>query len=416
MTGSDTVIVVGAGLAGLACARRLQERNVAVVVLESSDGLGGRVRTDVVDGYRCDRGFQLLNPAYPEVPRVVDVDALDLRPFAAGVVVAHGGRRHRLADPRREPASLVDSVLAPLGGPVEKLAFARWALSCLGDVRRVLDADDEPVGDSLDRAGVSGDLRRRVIDPFLAGVVAERDGTTSAVFVKLLVRAFVGGSPGVPALGMQALPDTLAAPLAPGTVQTGVAVTSVTPVSVATAQGVRKAGAVVVATDAGAAHELAGVDVPPTKGLTTFWHACDEPPGRPAYLHLDGDARGPLVNSAVMTSVAPQYAPPGRHLVASTVLGARADTATEAAVRAQLRLVYGADPRGWDLVTTSVVPNALPVQAPPLRVQRPVALGGGLFVAGDHRDTASLQGALVSGRRAADAVLSHLGHDRTHAG
>lgn len=296
MPGSDTV-VVGAGLAGLACARRLQARGVEVVVLEASDAVGGRVRTDLVDGYRCDRGFQLLNPAYPEVARVVDIDALDLRPFAAGVVVARGGRRYRLADPRREPASVVDSVVAPLGGLREKLAFARWALSAAGDVRRVLDADDEPVGASLDRAGVDGDLRRRVLDPFLAGVVAERDGTTSAAFVKLLVRAFVAGSPGIPALGMQVLSDALAAPLAPGTVRTGVEVTSVTPASVATSSGVRTASAVVVATDPATAGRLTGTDVPATKGLTTFWHACDEPPGRPRYLHLDGDARGPLVNS-----------------------------------------------------------------------------------------------------------------------
>lgn len=118
----------------------------------------------------------------------------------------------------------------------------------------------------------------------------------------------------------------------------------------------------------------------------------------------------------MITSVAPQYAPPGRHLVASTVLGSNGGAATEQAVRAQLRLVYGADPRGWDLVATSVVPQALPVQPAPLQVRRPVALGDGLFVAGDHRDTASIQGALVSGRRAAVAVLTHLGHDRTHAG
>jgi phytoene dehydrogenase-like protein len=415
MAGRDTVVVVGAGLAGLACARRLQARDVPVVVLEASDAVGGRVRTDVVDGYRCDRGFQLLNPAYPEVPRVVDLDALDLRSFAAGVVVGHGGRRYRMADPRREPTSLLASVVAPLGGPVEKLAFARWALRALGDVREVLEGDDEPVASSLDRAGVSGNLRRRVLDPFLAGVVAERDGTTSAAFVKLLVRAFLRGGPGVPATGMQALPDQLAAPLAPGTVETGVEVTSVTAASVATSSGVRRARAVVVATDPATAGRLTTVDVPATKGLTTFWHACDELPGRPAFLHLDGDARGPLVNSAVMTSVAPEYAPAGRHLVASTVLGSHGDAATEHAVRAQLRLVYGADPRGWDLVATHEVPRALPVQAPPLRLPRRSLLEGGLFVAGDHRDTASIQGALVSGRRAADAVVTHLGHDRAHA-
>ena len=409
------MVVVGAGLAGLACARRLQDRGVDVCLLEAAETVGGRVRTDVVDGYRCDRGFQLINPAYPEVPRVLDVPALDLRPFAAGVVVAVSGRRFVVADPRRMPLALVSTLRAPVGGMREKLAFARWALPALGSVDALLARPDEPLAQSLDRAGVRGDLRRKVLRPFLAGVLAEDAGTTSATFTRLLVRAFAKGLPAVPALGMQAVPNQLAAGLAPGTLHTGVTVTSVTGGSVAASDGVRTTRAVVVATDPVTAGTLAGVAAPVMKALTTFWHACDDAPGAPGLLHVDGDARGPLVNSAVMTSVAPSYAPAGRHLVASTVLGARGDAATERAVRAQLRLVYGADPRGWDLVTTQVVAAALPAQPPPLVVRRPVALGDGLFVAGDHRDTASIQGALVSGRRAADAVLTHLGKDREHA-
>ena len=121
-------------------------------------------------------------------------------------------------------------------------------------------------------------------------------------------------------------------------------------------------------------------------------------------LHLDGARRGPLVNTAVMTNVAPGYAPPGRVLIASSTVAADGSADAEAAVRRQAGLVYGVDPSDWELITCQVIAAALPHQPPPLALRQPSRLAGGVFIAGDHRDTASIQGALVSGRRAADAI------------
>jgi hypothetical protein len=192
-------------------------------------------------------------------------------------------------------------------------------------------------------------------------------------------------------------------------VHTGVRVASVAPGVVRTPDGEISAPAVVVATDPATAHDLLDLPVPGSRGLTTFWHVAAEPPTRAPQLHLDGDARGPVVNSVVLSASAPGYSPDQRALVATTVLGDAGDPGTEAAVRAQLRYVYGTDTREWELLRTHALPRALTAMPPPLDVRRPVALGDGLFVAGDHRDSASSQGALVSGRRAADAVLEHLG-------
>ncbi|MGI3779992.1 MAG: NAD(P)/FAD-dependent oxidoreductase [Janthinobacterium lividum] len=400
------VIVVGAGLAGLACAQRLSRAGVEVVVLEASDAVGGRVRTDVVDGYRCDRGFQLLNPAYPVLPHVLAVDALDLHPFQAGVVVAHGRDRSILADPRREPSLVLASLRAPLGTFAEKVRFGAWALSTLVPVRTQLSRPDRSRTEELDAFGVTGRLRAGVVEPFLTGVLAENDGSSSARLARLLVRSFVLGSPAVPSLGMGRLPELVAASLPPGTVRLGVRVRGATGSSVRTDDGELAARAVVVATDPAAAGGLTGLDTPRMKALTTFWYATDEAPTTRPLLHLDADHRGPLVNTAVMTNAAPSYAPAGRSLVQVTVLGADSSADTERSARAQAGLVYGVDPTAWQLVTTHVVAGALPEQPAPLGVRRPVALGDGLFVAGDHRDTASTQGALVSGRRAASAVLA----------
>lgn len=406
------VVVVGAGLAGLACAVRLHGAGVPVRVLEASDDVGGRVRTDVVDGFRCDRGFQLLNPAYPEVPRVLDVSALDLRSFGAGVVLATGGSRYLLGDPRRMPGAVPGDLLA--GGSLRsKLGFLAWALPALGPVDRLLARQDRALRESLDAAGVRGTFRTGVVDGFLAGVLADDAGETSTAFARLLVRSFARGRPGVPARGMGEMPRQLAALLPPGTVRLGTPVASVRPDGVRTADGGREdAALVVVATDPTAAGTLAGVRVPPLRGLTTYWHTT--PAGTPSpatrpLLHLDGDRSGPVVNTAVMTDIAPELAPAGRTLVASTVLGTGGDGQQEQVVLDQLARIYGVPTDGWSTVVVHRVPQALPAQLPPLVRRRPVTLENGLLVAGDHRDTASIQGALVSGRRAADAALARLG-------
>jgi hypothetical protein len=147
------------------------------------------------------------------------------------------------------------------------------------------------------------------------------------------------------------------------------------------------------------------------RGLTTVYLRAPQSPadGRGRLLHLDGDRRGPVVNTAVLSDAAATYCNEGA-LVASTVLGDRADGATLAEVRRQLAAVYGTATAAWEHVTTYAIAEALPAMVPPLNLRQDVDLGDGRFVAGDHRDTASQQGAMVSGRRAARAVLRRLGH------
>ena len=237
MSEDGPVVVVGAGLAGLGCAQRLARAGVEVVVLEASDAVGGRVRTDVVDGFRCDRGFQLLNPAYPVLEHVLDLAELDLKPFAAGVVAAQGPERWVLADPRREPHLLLQTLTSPLGSLLDKIRFARWAATSLLPVRYLTGRTDRALAESLDRAGLQGILRTGVVETFLAGVLAEREGSSSANFAALLLRSFILGSPAVPALGMGRFPEVIAAGLPTGTIRLQTAVASVTAHEVRTAAG-----------------------------------------------------------------------------------------------------------------------------------------------------------------------------------
>jgi phytoene dehydrogenase-like protein len=405
------VVVVGAGLAGLAAARRLTERasDLDVAVLEASDGPGGRVRTDRVDGLLLDRGFQQFNAAYPEIPRVLDVGALDVRPFQPGALVRLGGRRVTLGDPLRWPASLPSDLTAPLGSLRGRAAFVRYAAEAgylpAGRLKR---AADRPLAEELARRGVSERIVDGVLRPFLAGVLAEDELSTSRRFADLLLRSFVRGTPGLPAGGIGTMSEQLAEGLP---ISYGVRALSVGRGEVGTDAGTVRARAVVVAADPVTGCRLAGLPEPRMKALTTFYHRSAEPPTRTRLIHLDGDRRGPVVNTAVVSNTAPTYAAGGA-LIASTVLGTASDPDTEKAVRRQAGELYGVDAAGWEDVTCYVIPGALPVMAPPLSLRQPVALGEGRFVAGDHRDTASFQGALVSGRRAADSVLRFLGGTR----
>jgi phytoene dehydrogenase-like protein len=407
---SSDVVVVGAGLAGLTCARELERGGLHVVVLEKSDAVGGRVRTDHVDGFRCDRGFQLINPAYPALQQLVDVDALDLRTFAAGAALAGPRGFAIVADPRRSPGYLPQVMRSGYVRPGEIARFGAWAKPSLGSVRKLLEQQDEPLTTSLDSAGVRGKIRAEVFEPFFTGVLAEDRGETSATFARLLIRSFALGTPGVPALGMSALPEQIAADLE-GEVVLGAEV-----VSVETRRGGWQvvtdgrrydASAVVVATDPAVASGLTGVDTAGMKGLVTYWYAVDEAPSDLDLLVLDPSRSGPVVNTAVMSNVAPAYAPEGRHLVQATTL-AHGAVPSESEVREHLSRMYRTSTAGWDLVVAHEIPHALPHQRPGVSLRQPVELGEGLFVAGDHRDTASIQGALVSGRRTAAAVRLEL--------
>ena len=209
MDADADVIVVGAGLAGLRCAQALHALGRTVLVLESDIRVGGRVQTDVVDGYRCDRGFQLLNPAYPAVRRHVDLDTLDLCFFGRGVVSVGESGDRLVADPTRHPRHLLTSLRGGLIRPGEAARLARWLLPALGSVARP-GREDQPLSDSLDAAGISGPLRRGVLEPFLTGVLAEGNGSSSVAFVRLLLRSFLKATPGIPARGMQRLPEQLA--------------------------------------------------------------------------------------------------------------------------------------------------------------------------------------------------------------
>lgn len=408
-TPATDVIVVGAGLAGLAAATELQRANVPVRVVEASDQVGGRVRTDQVDGFLLDRGFQVLLPAYPALREMVDLTALKLHPFWRVLRVV-GDREVRSLGNPLDTARALTGALRP-GQPrftdIARLS-AVTARDALAPSRMLMRAADHSVTEELDRWGLRTETVNEVLRPFVAGIFSDEDLDTSARVFHLVWRSFARAAPALPAAGMQSLPDHLADRLTPGTVRLNTPAEAVAPGQVTIADALHRARAVIVAADATTAKRLLpGLSVPKWNGLSTFYYTTPDPPLAQPTISIDALRRGPVVNTAVLSAVAPGYAPSGQALISATVLDA-ADEALEPAVRRQLGAIYRTNTSRWEFLRHYSIPQALPSMRAPHPLRRSVRLEPGLYVCGDHRDTSSVQGALVSGRRAARAALHDL--------
>ncbi len=400
--------IVGAGLAGLACARRLNELGCTFTILEASDRVGGRVATDVVDGFVLDRGFQVLLDSYPQARRLLDLRAMDARPFAPGALVQRGGRVHRVVDPWRSPLQ----GLATLRAPFVSMSDGVRMSSLRSMAIRQPDQDDSRTANQLliDR-GFSGALREGFFRPFFGGVTLDRELSVPAWYFLSLFGWFAKGSAVLPAAGMQAIPQQLAAPLHPDSVRLNTPVAGVSPDLIELCSGEQlEFGCTVIATDAAAADKLLGEDTcREWFGTTTVYYEAASSPVGEAILVLNGD--GPedgLVNHlCVLSDAQPAYAPTGRALISVSLLGTPEGTDDEIdlQVRAQLSRWYGTPVSDWRLVQVSRIPQALPrLGSGPVRQQGPAEP----FVCGDHVSTPSIQGSLESGVRTADAIHGHL--------
>jgi phytoene dehydrogenase-like protein len=411
------VLIVGAGLAGLGCALRLREIGIPFLIVEAADAVGGRVRTDLLDGFRLDRGFQVLLPAYPEAERMLDYALLDLKAFKHVDLFRFGGRFHRIADPRLEPWTAVKSLFGPIVGLRD--SFRTASLISKVKTGRPEDQFRRPEGLTLDFLRWGGRFSETMIDhyfrPYLGCIFLERDLVTSSRLFRFVFRMLLEGGAAVPAAGMGAIPQQLAGRLPAGSIRLNTPVETVEP-GKATLRGGEQlaARAFVVATDGPTAARLLPNDVPDpgSRSVTCSYFAADESPVKEPILLMNVDEPGPVNHLAVMSDVAPSYAPPGAALISVSVLGdpPSDDAVLTAAVREQLRGWFGDAVTGWRHLRTYRIRHALPDQTAPALAdrQRPVRLDDGLYVCGDHRDHGSIDGALASGWRCAQAVAEDL--------
>ena len=385
------VVIIGSGLAGLSAAHTLIDAGVDVRVLEASTSVGGRVQSDEINGYRFDRGFQLINAKYPELEALNILDKLDFAYAPRAVDIALDGSTVRLGDPRKYFFSVFRSQSGSLG---EKISFLKYLLSS--------SKHGSNVESELVAAGCHN-LYGRVLKPFLTGVFLTQPSRVDSVNGREIIKSFIRGAPGLPARGAGELSRVLASEI--GKVETGVQVNAITGLELTTSKGVIQARAIIVATDQTTAAQLLEIEeVGESVSCTTWFHSTSDDFKCDATLRVDGLARGPIVNSIAISKLLPLSAPADRTLFSSTSLG----HASESEIRRHLSLMWGVDTAGWELVAKYDIKNALPLFPPGNSRAQSLQVRTGVWRAGDYLSAASQNGALASGRLAALELLNSL--------
>jgi phytoene dehydrogenase-like protein len=409
------VTIIGAGLAGLACAITLHCAGAKVTLLEASDRAGGRVATDEVDGFLLDRGFQVFNDAYPEAKRFLDLPALKLRPFNSGAIIATpSGKLARLMDPRRHPMQIVKTATSGVASLGDVFRALRLVADVTGeDVDSLLKRPQTSTLESLRARGFSEGFINQFFRPFFGGVFLEDELSTSSRAFEVDFAMFARGRACLPERGMQAIPEQLAASLPAGVLRLNARVTSIANRLVALESGETIVGdAVVIATDADVAARLAPEHVKPIErwtGCTSAYYAAPLGAIREPTLMLNGTGRGSINNVAPLSAAQPTYSTSVESLVAVSLIGSKEDddALLDAALRSELRTAFSLDASAWRLLRINRVPKALPDQrcSAMSEVPKRSRLRERLYLCGDHVDHRSINGALASGRRAAEAIL-----------
>ena len=383
---SAEVLIVGAGFAGLSAALKLQAAGKDVLVVESSDRAGGRVASDLIDGFICDRGFQLINARYPALQELDVIKELDFIQAPRVIEVSLGEKRHPIGDPRQAPWTVLNR---ETGSISEKIALLRFIA---GKAK-----PGQSIAEALRNTGTCYD---RVLRPFLQGVFLTDPENVDAVYGRTIVKSFVNGQPGVPRKGVGELPKALAKRVE--NIVYNAQVERIEKKSVKTNNGTYTAEKILIATDATTATQLLGLtEVPRMAGCITWYHATSHNPSGTGHLVVDGQRRGPIINTVVISDISKNYAPTGQNLISTTT-----DlNVTESDVRRHLAILWGTSTHGWQFIAKYEIPAALPIHNVGRALSQGMKINDHHFVAGDHRTVPSQQGALFSGRLAAQLIL-----------
>ncbi|KAF6255152.1 hypothetical protein COO60DRAFT_1272702 [Scenedesmus sp. NREL 46B-D3] len=423
------VVVVGAGLAGLNAAAVLRKHGLAPVILEAGDAVGGRTRTDNVDGFLLDRGFQIFLTGYPEARETLDYEALQLQPFYAGARVWYNGQFHTVADPLRHFVDGLLSLSNPIGSVGDKVNVGLFRLkTLLGPLDAIFEKPETTILERLRAEGFSEAIIDRFFRPFLGGIFFNTQLTTSSRLFEFVMRMLATGQNCLPAAGIGAMAQQLAARLPADSIYTSARVQQVSGaaggrrarVQLADGRSVTAAKGVVVAVEGPEAWRLlaGALDAAPSKsepgvGTCNLYFRAPQPPAPDNVLYLNGTGSGLVNNCCFPSTVAPSYAPAGQTLVSVSTIGTQPDLSEQQlvdAVKQELSPWFGPQQVStWSHLRTYRIPFAQPNQNPPTNFSRPVSLGAGLYVCGDHRDSATFDAALKSGRRAAEALIQEQG-------
>ncbi len=409
------VLIIGGGLAGLTCAKGLEEASVSYLLLEAEDDIGGRVRTDQVNGFLLDRGFQVFPTAYPEATAQLDYSTLKLHHFSPGAMIRSQGKWHRMLDPFRSPLSALSGILSPIGTLSDKFRVAQFRSKTLrGSIRDIFSKPEMSILQHLQNARFSSRIIEQFFRPFFGGIFLDTTLQTSSRMAEFIFRMFASGNISLPAAGMGAIPQQLRSHLSSKNVRTQARVTALQENTAILSSGESlSAKAIVVATEGPSAAQLVpSLSLPPYQRVSNLYFAAAKAPIQGPYLLLNGEGVGPINNLCILTQVAPTYSETAEQLVSVSVIDGTAQSPAllEKPVRNQLLNWFGPLVNDWKFLQASTIKAAQPQQLAPFSSPYSFQphLGDRLFICGDCGTTGTIDGALYSGRRAAEEVQAWL--------
>ena len=416
------VVIIGAGIAGLTAAVSLADIGLRVHVFERDSDVGGRIRSDVVDGFTIDRGFQVYLTAYPRTGNLLDLDALHLQRFESGALTWTGQGFAEVVDPIRHPSVLGRAIRSVVGTWLDKLRLLRLRQR-LGQfsIEEIFDRPESTTADALQHNGFSESFQQRFLRPFLAGIFLDPALEVSSRMFEFVFRMFSSGDAAVPAEGMKGIPKQLAGRLGTDAISTSTTVRSIE--SIDGYVVLDCGGRIVIAKSAIVAAR--GVEVEGgthEAGATAQWRSCitlsyDAPcsPVNRPILMINGTGQGLVNHVACMSDVAPSYAPPGRALLSVTLIGESTlpDQQLDERCREELATWFPSEPvQGWRLLRVDRIREALPADALMTADPQPTEVAPNIFLAGDYLATPSIEGAVSSGLAAARAAAASLSSER----
>ena len=408
MEESADIIIIGAGLSGLTAANVLKAAGRSVIVLEASDGIGGRVRTDYFNGFQLDRGFQVLLTAYPEAKRLLDYKSLDLRHFDPGAFILKESGMTRVGDPFRQPAQLWNTLTSSAGNLADKfkmLTLRQWLKS--KSLTEIFSERSIPTLDYLENYGFSSSMIRNFFKPFFAGVFLENKLDTSSIMFEFLYKMFSEGATAVPAKGMVMIPKQLAQPLLDD-IRLYEEAVFLAQSQVRTAKGnVFSCKQILIATEASKVPYPLVRDGKYKSAHTLYFSAEKAPVNLPLVV-LDAIPDHIVNNIAVMNKVVPEYAPEGKNLVAVSVFSDDKDISAVAERTKNEASYWFKEAENWELLKSYEIPDALPIKHRPAddNTSWTFKVSDNIFRCGDYLLNGSINGAMKSGRLAAEALLS----------
>lgn len=409
---NDPVVIVGAGLSGLTAAKILRRSGVETLILESSDAVGGRARTDVVEGFKLDRGFQVFLTAYPEAEKHLDYPRLKLNRFEPGSLIWVGGQFQSLVDPWRRPSQVFKTAFSQVGSLSDKLRIAllRRNVSA-GTLDDLFQREDQTSLAFLRDFGFSENMIKRFLRPFFGGVFLDADLETSCRMLYFVFRMFGKGDASLPTEGMGALSQQLAEGLPEDSLRLSAKMSEFdgNEVRLTSGEAVPYSRLLVATDQSSAAEQIPELNNERlSRSVTTLYFAAERSPCKKKMLILNGSQRGLINHLCVPSEVAPSYAPEGQALISITLLRHQLDSSKLISeVISEAEAMFGNQAQSWRHLRTDQIHRALPNQSTPaFNDPRPLAkLKSNLFVCGDYRTNGSINGAMQSGRWAAEEIL-----------